>query len=140
MGKYRAWRFSYPGFDQPDDGDPTGVELSKTGVNMIDERASIRQSILLLLSTRPGERLMRPTYGCYIHMLLFSPNDDTTAGLAMYYVRKALEIWEPRVELLFIDAQRDPQYGERLNIELEYQIRANRQTDNLTYSIDLTGG
>ena len=49
---------------------------------MVQYNDSIRQAILLLFSTRPGERVMRPDYGCDIHRLVFSPNDDTTAGLA----------------------------------------------------------
>ena len=69
--------------------------------------ASVRQAILLLLSTRPGERVMRPTYGCDLHRLVFSPNDDTTAGLAIHYVRQALERWEPRIEVIRLDAGRE---------------------------------
>ena len=51
---------------------------------------AVRQSILMLLSTRPGERVMPPDYGCPIHRLVFSPNDATTAGLAIHYVRHSL--------------------------------------------------
>ena len=41
---------------------------------------------------------MRPGYGCHLFRLAFAPNDDTTAGLAIHYVRQALERWEPRIE------------------------------------------
>ena len=51
---------------------------------------AVRQAILLLLTTRPGERVMRRTYGSLLHRLVFAPNDDTTAGLAIHYVRQAL--------------------------------------------------
>ena len=68
---------------------------------------AVRQSILLLLSTIPGERVMRPTYGCHLHRLVFWPNDDTTAGLAIHYVRRAVERFEPRVEVIRVDATRD---------------------------------
>ena len=67
---------------------------------MVEDDASIRQSLLLLLSTSPGERVMRPDYGCSLRRLVFAPNDDTTAGLAIHYVRQAVERWEPRVEIL----------------------------------------
>ena len=50
---------------------------------------------------------MRPDYGCELHRLVFSPNDDTTAGLAIHYVRRALERWEPRVEVLSRRRHRD---------------------------------
>ena len=77
---------------------PTG------SIAMVEEDDAIRQALLLLISTRPGERVMRPAYGCDLERLIFSPNDDTTAGLAMHYVRQAVERWEPRVEILGVDA------------------------------------
>jgi len=46
-----------------------------------------------------GERVLRPEYGCDLHRLVFSPNDATTAGLAVHYVRAALLRWEPRIEI-----------------------------------------
>ena len=52
---------------------------------------------------------MRPTYGCYLRRLLFAPNDDTTAGLAIHYVRSAIERWEPRIDILALDATRHPE-------------------------------
>jgi len=67
---------------------------------MVDGDDSVRQAILLLLSTVPGERIMRPEYGCLIHQLVFSPNDATTAGLAIHYVQRALDLWEPRVDVV----------------------------------------
>ncbi len=48
--------------------------------------ASVRQSLMLLLATLPGERVMRPDYGCPLHRIVFAPNDATTAGLAIHYV------------------------------------------------------
>ena len=62
---------------------------------------------------------MRPDYGCDIHRLIFSPNDDTTAGLAIYYVQRALDRWEPRVEVLQPDARRDPEDPGRLTGRLQ---------------------
>src|SRR5215468_12298027 len=90
--------------------DWAGLNLSPTGgIEMVEDRDSVRQAILLLLSTRPGERVMRPNYGCDLHRLVFSPNDNTTAGLAIHYVRQAIERWEPRVEVVRLDAERDPE-------------------------------
>ena len=60
---------------------------------------AVRQSILLLLSTRPGERVMRPDNGCDLYRLAFAPSDDMTAGLAIHYVRQAVERWEPCARL-----------------------------------------
>ena len=84
---------------------------------------------------------MRPHYGCHLHRLVFSPNDDTTAGLAIHYVRQAIERWEPRVEVIHLDAtrsERDAMTG-LLEISLEYRVRATLQTERLAYAFDLTG-
>jgi uncharacterized protein len=118
-----------------------GLQLAPTGgVGMVSERASVRQAILLLISTRPGERVMRPDYGCDLHRLVFSPNDNTTAGLAIHYVRQALLRWEPRIEVLSLDATRDEADPGRLVILLSYRLRSTRETDRLTTAVDLAGG
>jgi phage baseplate assembly protein W len=108
-------------------------------MSMVSERASIRQAILLLVSTRPGERVMRPDYGCDLHRLLFSPNDATTAGLAVHYVRQALLRWEPRIEIVRLDAGSDEGDPGRLLITLQYRLRATRELDRLDYAVQLTG-
>jgi hypothetical protein len=103
---------------------------------MVDSEASIRQALLLLLSTSPGERVMRPTYGCDLGRLVFSPNDDTTAGLAILYVRRAIELWEPRVQLLELDAQRSEDAPSRLDIALSYRVRATLARGQLLFSFN----
>jgi phage baseplate assembly protein W len=106
---------------------------------MVEGRESVRQAILLLLSTRPGERVMRPLYGCDLHQLIFAPNDGTTAGMAIHYVRQALQQWEPRVDILHLDAVRNPEDPGQLNIFLEYYVRSQQRSEELTYSVSLTG-
>jgi len=135
---FPAWRFRYPGLDVAEAN--AGLRFNhRGGIEMTDGPDSIRQAILLLISTRPGERVMRPDYGCSLHRLLFSPNDDTTAGLAIHYLQQAIDRWEPRIEIIRLDANRDPQTAERLNILLEYRIKITQQIDLLTFSMDLTG-
>ena len=137
--RFRAWRFVHP--DLPYALEDTGLQLTaRGGIDMIAGDDSVRQAILLLLSTAPGERVMRPEYGCLVHRLIFSPNDDTTAGLAIYYVRRALELNEPRVEIVELDAQRHPEEAERLEINLVYRVRATQRTEQLAFSLDLSGG
>ena len=138
--RYRAWRFIHPDFDQSEK--PAGLVVSsRGGIEMVEGESAVRQSILLLLSTRPGERVMRPNYGCNLQRLVFSPNDDTTAGLAIHYVRQALERWEPRVEIIRLDARRseDDAVPGLLEIYLEYRVPATQQTESLAYRFDLTG-
>ena len=139
-GRYRAWRFVHPDFDSPENA--AGLRISnRGGIDMVEEHASVRQAILLLLSTRPGERVMRPTYGCNLHRLIFAPNDQTTAGLAIHYVRQAISRWEPRVDILRIDAVRAAEVvaSGTLDIVFEYRVKATQRADRLTFPFDLMG-
>ena len=132
--RYRAFRFWHADVDD----EAPGLSVGAQGrLQMVDERASVRQAIFLLLSTQPGERVMRPTYGCAIHRLTFAPNDDTTAGLAIHYVEHAVRRWEPRVELLEVDATRDPERATRLDVRLRYRVRATSEVDELFVAFDL---
>jgi hypothetical protein len=118
-----------------------GLQISPSGgVDMVEGSRSVRQALLLLLSTRPGERVMRPNYGCYLHRLVFSPNDAATAGLAIHYVRRAIERWEPRVEILALDAGQNPERPELLDVFLEYRVRATQRVEQLAFSVNLTEG
>jgi len=135
---YRAWRFLHPDLDAPEMS--AGLEIASTGgIGMVDGPASVRQAILLLLSTQPGERLMRPTYGCDLQKLVFSPNDDTTAGLAIHYIREALARWEPRIEIVKIDSCREPASPGRLDLFLEYRLRSTRELGHVSVALDLSG-
>jgi hypothetical protein len=118
-----------------------GFRLSARGsIERVEGSALVRQAILLLLSTVPGERVMRPEYGCDLYRLLFSPNDDTTAGLAIHYVRQAIERWEPRAEILELDAARNRERPELLDIFLRYRVRATQHVEDLVFSLDLVEG
>lgn len=139
MSRYRSLLFVHPDMDEH--ADPLGLCLAPTGhVDTVDELEAIRQDILLLLTTRPGERVMRPAYGCDLHRLLFSPNDDTTAGLAIHYIRRALETWEPRIEAVAVDALRAADDPARLEVEIQYRVRHTQRRDSVRFSFDLSGG
>lgn len=106
---------------------------------MVEEEESVRQAILLLLATRPGERVMRPEYGCDLHRLVFSPNDDTTAGLATHYVQRALARWEPRIQILRLDTTRPEGDPGRLDIQLQYRVKSTLRVEQLTFPLNLAG-
>jgi phage baseplate assembly protein W len=139
MLRYRAWKFVHPDLRVREGF--MGLTLSpRGGIAMVNDLESVSQAILLLLSTIPGERVMRPEYGCHLHSLIFSPNDETTAGLAIHYVRQALDRWEPRIEVLHLDAEQNADYPEQLVISLTYQVRATQQVESTTFALNLAGG
>jgi phage baseplate assembly protein W len=132
----RAFRFVGGGFESGG----TGLAVTATGaVGMVEGDAAVRQAIILLLCTAPGERLMRPGYGSYLHRLLFAGNDRTTAGLAVHYVRSAITRWEPRVDIVDLDAGADPDVPEQLVVTLRYRVRASLTVDTIEFVIP-TGG
>jgi len=132
--RYRGVRF-LPAAGDP--GEP-GLRLDGAGyLEMVEDDAAVRQAILLLIATRPGERVMRPAYGCDLQQLVFSPNDDTTAGLAVHYVRRAVERWEPRVQIVALDAV--PDGSNELKITLEYRFRATQRRDQVVVRFSLGG-
>jgi uncharacterized protein len=129
-------------FQHPDIPSPRGAGLllrSGGGVATVEMGESVRQAIFLLLTTVPGERVMRPDYGCDLHQLVFSPNDETTAGLAIHYVRRAVERFEPRAEIVRVDAAANPDDPGRLDVTLDYRVRATQQEGQLTVSVSLQG-
>jgi phage baseplate assembly protein W len=95
--------------------------------------AELDQAILIILTTSPGQRVMRPTFGCRLHELVFAPNDSHTAARARRYVEEALGMWEPRIRVTKVDARPDPDAGNRLLIELEYEVRATHDRRSLVY-------
>lgn len=134
----RTFRFTHPDVAGPEE--PPGLGAVRTGgLAMIEGEASIRQAIFMLLTTIPGERVMRPDYGCDLWRLTFSPNDETTAGLAIHYVRRALDLFEPRIEVTQLDAGANPDDPGRLDVALEYRVMATQETGALTVAVDLTG-
>ena len=129
-----AFAISLPG------GVGGGMQLALNGtLALVREADLVRQAILLLLSTRPGERVMRPHYGCDLRPVLFLPNDHTTAGFAIHAVRQARNRWEPRAIVLHLDATQDPDDEGQLNILLEYEVRGTAARQRTDYSLKLNG-
>jgi len=94
---------------------------------------SISQAIWIILGTAPGERAMRPDFGCGIHDLIFAVNSAGTAGQVASLVRQALIRWEPRIDVLRVTASSDPATANLLLIEIEYRVRTTNSRFNLVY-------
>lgn len=112
-------------------------QTPQNGVALVSGDDSIRQAVLLLLMTRRGERVMRPTYGCDLHRLMFAPNNDATANIAEYYVRTALTQWEPRIDIVKLTAVPSLARPNILEITLDYQVRTTGSVERLDLALDL---
>jgi phage baseplate assembly protein W len=100
----------------------------------------IRQSIWLILSTAPGERQMRPNFGCGIHDLVFQPNTAALRGIVKERVRDALVRWEPRVDLLDVRVETPAEARNYLLIRIDYRNRSNNAFYNLVYPFFINEG
>ena len=139
MRRYSAWRFCHPDFDET--GELAGLGVSPTGgIQMVEGNASIRQSILLLLSQNPGERVMRPDFGCGIHDFVFAAINTANIGLIESSVREALTTWEPRIELKNVSVSTENVDQGQLIISIDYTVRTTNNEFNMVYPFYLTEG
>ena len=117
------------------------LQVTPTGaIATSSEEQKIEQSILLILSTAPGERLMLPRFGCGIHDLVFAPNDTGTISQVVDLVRRALTTYEPRIDVFDVSVQTSNGQPNLLLIRVDYRIRDNNSMNNLVYPFFITEG
>ena len=116
----RGWKF------------PVSVENGRLAFS--EGKESIKESIIIILETVEGERVMRPDFGCGINRLVFEPNNTSTVALIAFHIEEALMKWEPRIEVTDINVNpyADDEKNE-LRINIEYMIKSTNTKDNLVY-------
>jgi len=107
--------------------DQSGSIAMTSGVDDLDS------SIRMVLATAPGERLMRPRFGCRIWELLFEPINANTMGLMSVAVRDALGQWEPRIIVDDVVVSPDEADQGRVHIHITYTVRTTNDRRNLVY-------
>jgi phage baseplate assembly protein W len=95
----------------------------------------IEQAINIILGTGPGQRVMRPDFGCKIHDLAFAPINAHTLGLVQRYVEEALGWWEPRIEIVNVEVETDASMRAvgKLLIHIRYRIKSTDDERSLVY-------
>jgi uncharacterized protein len=106
---------------------------ARGGIAMVDGDEEIHQSILMIVRTRRGARVMRPEFGCLIWDLLFAPNDAGTWTMAGHHVREALGWWEPRIDVDDVQAAPDPDDPAIVQVQVDYTIRATHDSRSLVF-------
>src|ERR1051326_6955864 len=104
-------------------GFPMGVD-ARGNIRMSRGAEDIEEAIRLILGTAPGERRMRPEFGCNLHEVVFSPMDATTMTMIRYHVTEALQRWEPRIELNDVRVEPSTDLDGCLLIHVGYTVRA----------------
>jgi phage baseplate assembly protein W len=102
-------------------------------IALVTNEREVEESIRLILATAPGERPMRPEFGCAVHDYVFAPADAATAGDIAYAVRVALARWEPRITLNDVIVRFDAVESGTLYIDIEYSIRGTNDPRNLVF-------
>lgn len=115
------------GFSWPMSVDHTG------SIALTDGAPDLDRSIQLVLMTAPGERLMRPQFGCRIWDLLFEPVTPNLLGLIAAAVRDALAQWEPRIEVEDVTPLADDDDAALVRVGITYRVRATNDRRNLVY-------
>jgi uncharacterized protein len=103
------------------------------GIALARDEQDIDQAIELILGTAPGERPMRPEFGCGVHDFVFDTIDAGTVARMETAIRGALDRWEPRVEVTDLSFDLDHTARGELLILITYRVRATNHMRNLVY-------
>jgi Bacteriophage baseplate protein W len=112
---------------------PVHLEPRTGLVASVAYEEDIRQSIRIILETAPGERVMRPNFGCGIHDLVFTDLDSTTLQRIRSVVEEALRRCEARIEVLDVTVDEAATIQGELLVQIEYRVRKTNQTGNLVF-------
>lgn len=99
--------------------------------------SSVRDSIKIILRTRPGEQLMRPLFGAGLQNFLQESNNITTRRRIHDAITESLEKWEPRVLLDHVDVAEVPDSPAQVRVDLVYRIRRTGLIQRLGLTMDL---
>lgn len=103
------------------------------GLALSRDNDDVQEAIALILGTAPGERPMRPEFGCGVHNYIFESVDSYTLSRIELEIRAALDRWEPRIEVLSIDFDLTSSGRGELLIDIAYALRATNDVRNLVY-------
>lgn len=110
------------------------------GLRLSAGEASVAESIWLILSTAPGERVMNAEFGCGIHQLVFAPNTTATHAEVAHHVQESLLRFEPRIDVLDVRVSSEGDLGNVLLVAIDYRLRDNNTINNLVYPFYITEG
>lgn len=112
---------------------PIKFDGHSKSIAMVSEEEDIKQSLLILLSTRPGERLTNPNYGCRIHDFLFEPLNNLTLVMMEDAIRLSILYYEPRVDIEKINIDTSEEKDGKIMISLDYKVRRINSRTNVVY-------
>jgi hypothetical protein len=112
---------------------PVALDLRTGRVAFAEYEDDIQQSILIILETAKGERVMRPDFGCGIYDLVFEAIDSTTLQRIRSEVKDALQQFEARIDVLDMTVDDSASLDGVLLVQIQYQVRTTNQLGNLVF-------
>lgn len=101
------------------------------------DNQSMKDVIWNILLTRPGERLMRPEFGAGLQNFIHHPNNETTRRLIADVATKAINRWEPRIELTELTVEMNPQQLNRVTLNIHYRLKYNSQQHTMELGLEV---
>jgi phage baseplate assembly protein W len=114
-------------------GMPVSLDPRTGAIATAEYEEDVRQSLRIILETAPGERVMRPNFGCGIHDLVFTALDSTTLQRIRSVVEESLRRYEARVDVLEVNVDEAATSEGKLLVEVDYRIRRTNQLGNLVF-------
>lgn len=121
-------------------GFPPSFDKSSKDIVLVEGEVDIQQSLHILLSTRPKERLLEPDFGCNLDQLLFEPLDASLVSLMQDVVKTAIVRHEPRVIVNEVRIETEGAIEGRVLINVDYTIRTTNSRFNFVYPFYLEEG
>lgn len=112
---------------------PPAFGLGGNRVEMVVGEEDIDQSLRILLATKPGERVMQPSYGCGINALVFESISESTVTEIKDMVERAILFFEPRIDLKGLEIDASEIYEGKLTLLIDYSVRATNSRNNMVY-------
>jgi len=112
---------------------PPEFNKSKTSVEMLQDEDDIKSSLEILLSTRLGERIMLPGYGCNLEDLLFESLNLTLKTYVIDLIKTAILYHEPRIDVGKIEINPDDELNGVLLISIDYIVRTTNSRKNMVF-------
>ena len=111
------------------------LQLNSQGsIALAQGQMEIEQSIRIILETIPGERVMRPEFGCRVWELMFAPRNAATEAQLIEYVQEALRVWEPRIDVTAVDIARNTSYDDSVILtDIRYVVKNTHDERSIVY-------
>jgi len=121
-------------------GFPPTFQRGGAGVVMVKEEVDIQQSLEIILSTEPGERVMRPDFGCNMQAMVFEPINTSLITYMRDKIEKALLYHEPRIDLKRVEINTANVLEGVVLIEVDYVVRTTNSRQNYVYPYYINEG